>query len=91
LLLDCIPSYRYIYEEEGNRLADVSANHYALGESLLLNKAKEITTQRLAVFDLSTYGAFAPYYVTGVGKKVPYTFGAGWEGARTANNIDIEL
>ena len=87
LLLDCIPSYRYIYEEKGNRVADVSANHYALGESLLLNKAKEITTQRMAVFDLSTYGAFAPYYVTGVGKKVPYTFGAGWEGARTASNI----
>ncbi len=87
LLLDCIPSYRYIYEEEGNRVADVSANHDALGESLLLNKAKEITTQRMAVFDLSTYGAFAPYYVTGVGKKVPYTFGAGWEGARTASNI----
>ena len=87
LLLDCIPSYRYIYEEKGNRVADVSANHYALGESLLLNKAKEITTQRMAVFDLSTYGAFAPYYVTGVGEKVPYTFGAGWEGARTASNI----
>lgn len=86
-LIDCVPSYRYIYEEEGNRVADVSANHYALGESLLLNKAKEITTQRMAVFDLSTYGAFAPYYVTGVEKKVPYTFGAGWEGARTASNI----
>lgn len=87
LILDCMPSYRYIYEEEGNRVADVSENHYKLGEKLLLNKAKEITKQRMAIFDLSTYGAFAPYYITGVGKKVPYTFGAGWEGARTAENI----
>lgn len=87
LIVDCIPSYRYVYEEEGNRVADVSANHNALAESLLINKAKEITKQRMAIFDLSTYGAFAPYYVTGVEKKVPYTFGAGWEGARTAKNI----
>jgi len=87
LILDCIPSYRYIYEEEQNRVADVSASHNQLGERLLLNRAKEITNQRMAVFDLSTYGAFAPYYVAGVDKKVPYTFGAGWEGARTAKNI----
>ncbi|MGN1083701.1 MAG: 6-pyruvoyl-tetrahydropterin synthase-related protein, partial [Lachnospiraceae bacterium] len=87
LVVDCLPSYRYIYEEKENRVADVSANQYALGERLLFNKAKELTTQRMAVFDLSTYGAFAPYYVAGVEKKVPYTFGAGWEGARTARNI----
>lgn len=87
LLLDCIPSYRYIYEEEKNRTADVAASQYELGERLLLNQAKEITNQRMALFDLSTYGAFAPYYVAGVEKKTAYTFGAGWEGARTASNI----
>lgn len=87
LLLDCFPSYRYVYEEKQNRTADVAASQYALGERLLLNRAKEITNQRMALFDLSTYGAFAPYYVAGVEKKVPYTFGAGWEGARTAGNI----
>lgn len=87
LLFDCIPSYRFIYEEKENRIADVSASHYAIGETRLLNKAKEITKQRMAVFDLSTYGAFASYYISGVGEKVPYMFGSGWEGARTASNI----
>ncbi len=87
LLLDCIPSYRYIYEEKANRVENVEEYQYETGKKLLINEAKDITVQRMAIFDLSTYGAFAPYYVTGVENKVQYMFGAGWEGARIAKNI----
>ncbi len=87
LLLDCVPSYKYIYEEKENRIDSVEEYQYETGQKLLINEAKDITVQRMAIFDLSTYGAFAPYYVTGVENKVQYMFGAGWEGARTAKNI----
>lgn len=86
LLLDTIPSYRYIYNG-----VDAAENVYVTqsnnAENLLINDAKDMTKQRLAIMDLSRYGAFAPYYVAGVEPKVKYTFGAGWEGARTASNI----
>lgn len=87
LLLDCLPSYQYVYTAKENRSANVSEYWEERAEELGLAAAKAATTQRLAVFDLSTYGAFAPYYVAGVGEKVAYTYGAGWEGARTADNI----
>lgn len=89
LLLDCLPSFRYFYVAKADRGAELTVQKEERAERLLLGKAKDITTQRLAVFDLSTYGTFAPYYISGVGKKVPYTFGMDWEEAKTASNIVI--
>lgn len=86
LLIDCVPTVRYIYSGEANTVS-VELKNQKRGDKLLLNQAKEITHQRMAVFDLSRYGAFAPYYAAGVDRRVKYLFGAGWEGARTANNI----
>lgn len=86
LLIDCIPTVRYLYTGVENTLS-VEAKNEMRGDRLLFNRAKEITDQRMAVFDLSGYGAFVPYYAAGVERKVKYLFGAGWEGARTANNI----
>ena len=86
VFLDCVPTVRYLYSGVQNEVS-VEEKNEVYADSLLLNQGKEITCQRMAVFDLSGYGAFVPYYVAGVDRKVPYMFGAGWEGARTAENI----
>lgn len=87
VMLDCISSIPYIYVENEDRVESPQAAHFEQADDLLINDAKEITTQRMAFFDLSGYGSFAPYYIAGVDRKVPYVFGAGWEGAKTATNI----
>lgn len=87
LLIDCYSSIPYVYVEPEGRISDEQTIKYNLGESLLINEAKEITKQRMAIMELSTFGAYAPYYVSGIGTKRAYTFGAGWEGAQTAGNI----
>ncbi len=86
LILDCLPVLRYIHSGTENVMTAEEKNDL-YGRKILMNQAKEITAQRMTVFDLSGYGAFAPYYATGTGRKVLYMFGAGWEGARTAENI----
>jgi len=86
MLIDCLPGLRYIYSGTENVMtADEKNDIY--GAQILMKQAKDITSQRMTVFDLSGYEAFAPYYVSGTGRKVLYMFGAGWEGARTAENI----
>lgn len=87
LILDTIPAYQYIFVKEEYRIRDVEASQYEKADTLSINEAKEITNQRMAVFDLSRYGSFAPYYIARMNPKVQYTFGAGWEGAKTATNI----
>ncbi len=87
LVIDCSTSFRNIYFPPEYRIADVEANLDKKADEAMINDAKDITTQRMALMDLSEYGSFAPYYITGVGKTVNYTFGAGWEGAGTASNI----
>lgn len=87
LVLDILPSYHFIYVPKENRIVDVEVSEYDKAETLYMNQAKSLTKKRLALLDLSRYGAFAPYYISGVDPKVNYTFGAGWEGAATASNI----
>ena len=50
-------------------------------------QAKELTKQRMALFDLSSYGAFAAYMISAVEPSKDYTFGWAWQGAATAVNI----
>lgn len=87
LLIDCISSIPYIYVKPEYRVNGAHTIRIQNAEDSLINQAKDITKQRMAIMELSKYGAFAPYYVSGVGNKAAYTFGAGWEGAKTANNI----
>jgi len=87
LIADCLISAQYLYYSKQDRIENVQADLDNKAETMLLTEAKEITNQRMALLDLSKYGSFAPYYITGVGKTVKYTFGAGWEGAGTASNI----
>ena len=87
LTADCATSLQNIYFPPEYRVDNVEEQLDQRAEEALITKAKEITRQRMALLDLSEYGSFAPYYITGVGKAVNYTFGAGWEGAGTASNI----
>ena len=87
LILDCIPSYQNVYFPKEERVLDAVKALDEKAERTLISKAKEITKQRMVLLDLSSYEAFAPYYISRVGKHVDYTFGAGWEGANTASNI----
>jgi 6-pyruvoyl tetrahydropterin synthase-like protein len=87
LAADCATSYQNIYFPSEYRITDVQANLDQRADEALITNAKEITRQRMALMDLSEYGSFAPYYITGVGEAVNYSFGAGWEGAGTATNI----
>lgn len=88
LCLDSASSLLYLYHNFwGQEEQDVITSRENLANRESLDRAKEFTTQRLSVMDLSGYGAFAPYYVSGVDKKVSYVFGAGWEGAGTSTNI----
>ena len=86
LVVDCVPVIRYIYSG-GEAIMSPQQKNDLYGKTILMHQAKEITNQRMTVFDLSSYGAYAPYYAAGTGRKVLYMFGAGWEGARTADNI----
>lgn len=87
LLIDCISSIPYIYVKPEYRVDGPLTAKVENAKNSLIDQAKDITKQRMAIMELSTYGAFAPYYVSGTFNKVQYTFGAGWEGAKTADNI----
>lgn len=77
LILDCIPSFnidRYYTQVAGK--ADEE-----------LEIAKSITSQRVAILDLSAYGSY-PSWQLCVGKdRVDYSYGWAWQGATTSSNI----
>jgi 6-pyruvoyl tetrahydropterin synthase-like protein len=87
LATDCATSYQNIYFPPEYKIDNVQESLDQRADEALITSAKEITKQRMALMDLSEYGSFAPYYITGVGKAVNYSYGAGWEGAGTASNI----
>lgn len=87
LIVDVIPSVQFLMQFEGQTSKEVMqyAEELAMREGLV--SAKQRTTQRMSVMELSGYGAFAPYYVSGIEPKTSYVFGAGWEGSGISQNI----
>lgn len=53
----------------------------------LINSAKKVTKQRIALLDSSAFGSYPSFYMTSNGKKVAYSYGWAWQGASTAKNI----
>lgn len=77
LMIDCLPSFninRYYTSMQGK--ADRA-----------FNVGKQITSQRIALFDLSTYGSYPAYAFCSEEDKVQYSYGWAWQGATTAPNI----
>ena len=86
LAADVIPSVSLLYNGEGQM--SPQENMLAQEQRTLIDKAKEVTTQRVALMDESALGAMAQYLLTDYdGRQVQQTFGAGWQSAATANNI----
>lgn len=85
LVLDTVPSLQLIY---GTMDGTTPAQRLEqLEEGTLIAEAKSITSQRLALIDLSTLGATAAYCISDPEDGVMATFGAGWQSAATAMNI----
>lgn len=53
----------------------------------ILSSAKNITKQRIALLDNSTFGAYPSFYICSEDKKISYSYGWAWQGAATAQNI----
>lgn len=87
LAVDIIPSLQIICTAKEEWVEDAQQKIENDGERLLLDEAKAITTQRIAVLDLSVYMAFVPYYLSGEDPQVMCTFGAAWQSAHTASNV----
>jgi uncharacterized membrane protein len=76
LVLDLVPSFnlpQYGVITSQDTIADVEA-------------LRELTTQRAAVIDISSYGSYPSFGISG-DDGVCYTFGWAWQGAVTGDNI----
>lgn len=62
------------------------ADRHSLNDNII-NSAKKITNQRIALLDSSMFGSYPSFFICSNGKKVPYSYGWAWQGAATADNI----
>lgn len=86
LIADTIPSLKSMYSERSDTNAETKMQQ--ISSNILLDEAKQITTQRVAIMDESTLGAMAPFLLSDFGENnVPGSFGAGWQSAATGPNI----
>ncbi len=88
LVLDVLPSVPLLYG--GIRTGNMDAELTALSEDTLIAKAKEITTQRLAMLDAGLEGAAPHYVISDFGeRRLQESFGYGWQAAETADNVSM--
>ncbi len=85
LVLDVLPSLKLIYGDYSGKSAEDRLDTFS--EMTLIETAKEITTQRMALLDLLTLTAEGAYAVSGYKETTFSSFGAGWQGAATSSNI----
>ena len=86
LILDTVPSIPLIYE--GIKAQNMDVEFTALSDDMLITRAKEVTTQRLAILDAGLTGAAPHYVISDYGdKKIQESFGYGWQAAETAKNL----
>ena len=85
MVLDVIPSLPYFTMNTDGLAADERLE--SISDATLISEAKEITTQRLALLDLSSLIARGSYIISGGDNGVAATFGAGWEASGTSTNI----
>ncbi len=86
LVLDVLPSVPLFYEAV--RKDGMEAQMETLSENLLITKAKEVTTHRLAILDAGLTGATPHYVIADFGEtRIPESFGYGWQAAETKENV----
>ncbi|GAB1477378.1 6-pyruvoyl-tetrahydropterin synthase-related protein [Bacillota bacterium] len=77
LILDSLPSINF-------------SRYYSTAADTLshtLEAGKKMTSQRISLMDLSTYGSYPSFGIATEDEKKPYTYGWAWQGASTAYNI----
>ena len=85
LLVDSIPSWYFIYGDRNKVTVDERLGEKAAEN--LIDEAKSLTKQRLALLDLAALGADGAYLTAEYDGKTKSMFGAGWEAAATSFNI----
>ncbi len=88
LIVDAYPTFRYVYDGELN-IANAYDRDEKKADKLLITEAKENTSQRMAILDFDSYGAFAPYYVAGNGKRVKTLYGSSWENSAIKDDLSM--
>ncbi len=85
LIADVLPSLALIGGDLTGKT--VEERMTKLAEDTMIAKAKEITTQRVALMDQGIMEATGAYLLSDYEGVVNTTFGAGWQSASTADNI----
>ncbi len=85
LVLDTLPSLPLVLAyQSGEKPEDILADY---ADWTLIEQAKEITNQRLAVVDESALNAMGSYLATGFGNPIAISYGAAGELCATAANF----
>lgn len=85
LVLDVLPSLVFVFGSYSGETVEDRMDF--LEESTLIGRAGEITTQRVALMDLSSLASTGAFLVSDYRDASAATFGAGWQSANTASNI----
>ena len=85
LVLDALPSLPLVLGNQSGNAPEDKMAYYS--DITLINKAKEITGQRLALIDENSLGAMSNYLITGYGKPVASMYGSAEENSTALSNI----
>ncbi|MBR5337853.1 MAG: hypothetical protein IK152_07700 [Lachnospiraceae bacterium] len=85
LAIDTIPSFYYIIGNGDGTPAEERLYEY--GDETLLNRAREITSQRLCILDEGELAAIGPYIPSSGAKGVKTSSGVKWETSEIAKNV----
>lgn len=85
LILDALPSLPFVLGYQSKTTPESVLADYE--EWTLINQAKEITGQRLALVDESALNAMGAYLATGYGNRIAISYGAAGETCATAGNF----
>lgn len=85
LVVDAVPSWSLAWGNQDG--SDPQVRLQADAERMLVDEAKQITTQRLALVDESRFDSESAYVVTGLGDPIAMSEGAAWQSSVTASNF----
>lgn len=85
LVLDTLPSLPLILGNRSGAAPEERMAYYS--DAALIDEAKEMTEQRMALLDESSLGSMSAYLMTGYGEPVATSYGAAEEAAVTVTNF----
>lgn len=85
LVADAVPSWSLVFGNQDG--SEPQGRIQADSERMLVEDAKQITTQRLALVDESRFDSESAYVVTGFDDPIAMSEGAAWQSSVTASNF----